>query len=115
MWFQQDGTTAHTARETITLLQNIFGNKIISRGCEINWPSRSPDLTNADFFLWGYHKGKVYGNKPDTIDELKENIRAEIRNINPETLNSVMENVLEKARECETENGGHLNNIIFHN
>ena len=45
MWFQQDGATAHTARETIQMLQNIFQDRIISRGCEINWPPRSPDLT----------------------------------------------------------------------
>ena len=107
MWFQQDLAIAHTARETITLLQNIFGNQIITRGCEINWPPLSPDLTSADFFLWSYLKEKVYRNKLDTIEELKENIRAEIRNINPETLNSVMENVLERLRQCETENGGH--------
>ena len=115
MWFQQDGATSHTARETITLLQNIFRNQIISRGCEINWPPRSPDLTSPDFFLWGYLKEKVYKNKPATIEVLKQNIQAEIRDINPETLNSVMESVLERARQCETENGGHLKNIIFHN
>ena len=51
MWFQQDGATAHTARETLNLLQDIFGNRIISRGCEINWPLGSLDLTCADFFL----------------------------------------------------------------
>ena len=25
-----------------------------------HWPARSPDLTSADLFLWGYIKGNVY-------------------------------------------------------
>ena len=33
-----------------------------------------PDLTPSDCFLWGYLKGRVYRNKPRTIDALKANI-----------------------------------------
>ena len=105
----------HTARETLNLLQDIFDKRIISCGCEINWPSRSPDLTCADFFLWGYLKERVYANKPATINALKNNIEEEIRVISPETLSDVLDNALQKAQECENENGGHLSNIIFHN
>ena len=53
-WFQQDGATAHTARETMTLLKDCFPNRLISRFGDIPWPPRSPDLTPCDFFLWGY-------------------------------------------------------------
>ena len=46
------------------------------------------------------------------------NIRNEIRilqlNRNPEILQSVMNNVLERAQICEAENGQHLKDIIFH-
>ncbi|KOC69125.1 hypothetical protein WH47_07576, partial [Habropoda laboriosa] len=58
-------------------------------------PPRSPDLTAPDFFLGGYLKERVYVNKPRTVEELKENIRAEIRRLGPETLRTVMENVVE--------------------
>ncbi|KOC66892.1 hypothetical protein WH47_11956 [Habropoda laboriosa] len=50
----------------------------------------------------------VYVNKRRTIEELKENIRAEIRRLGPETLRTVMENAVERACICEQENGGHL-------
>ena len=50
LWFQQDGATSHTARESMQLLRQYFGNKIISRFGDVNWPSRSPDLTIPDFF-----------------------------------------------------------------
>ena len=32
MWFQQDGTTCHTAKQTMKLLSQIFENRIISIG-----------------------------------------------------------------------------------
>ena len=75
---------------------------------------RSPDLTGPDFFLWGYLKEKVYVNKPQTLQQLKNNIRAEIRALEPETLRGVMENALERARSCEAENGRRLRDLIFH-
>ena len=37
-------------------------------------PSRSPDLNPLDFFLWGYLKDRVYGNKPEDLQALKTNI-----------------------------------------
>ncbi|KOC67384.1 hypothetical protein WH47_09301, partial [Habropoda laboriosa] len=52
-------------------------------------PPRSPDSTAPDFFPEGYSKERVYVNKPRTIEELKENIRAEIRRLGPETLRTV--------------------------
>ena len=59
MWFQQDGVTAHTARQRMALLRGLFGERLISRFSGFNWPSRSPDLTAPDFFLWGYLKGHM--------------------------------------------------------
>ena len=115
MWFQQDGTTAHTARATIKLLRQTFGHRIISRNTEILWPPRSPDLTPPDYFLWGYLKERVYINKPQTIQQLKDKISAEIRGLQPELKITVMANAIERERLCKAGNGGHLRRIIFHN
>ncbi|GFU62824.1 hypothetical protein TNCV_4279071 [Trichonephila clavipes] len=54
LWFQQDGATCHTARATIDLLKDTFGDSLISRFGPVNWPPRSCDLTPLDYFLWGY-------------------------------------------------------------
>ncbi|GFX16369.1 uncharacterized protein TNCV_32431 [Trichonephila clavipes] len=51
LWFQQDGVTCHTARATIDLLKDTFGDRLISRFGPVNWPSRSCDLTSLDYFL----------------------------------------------------------------
>ena len=116
LWFQQDGATAHTARETMHLLTECFDDKIISRNGNVNWPSRFPDLTSPDFFLWGYLKDKVFANKPRTLQELKDNIRNEIMDLNrnPEIFRAVSGSVLERAIMCQNENGRHLKDVIFH-
>ncbi|GFV94830.1 DUF4817 domain-containing protein [Trichonephila clavipes] len=56
LWFQQDVATYPTARATIDLLKDTFGDRLISRFGPVNWPPRSCDLTPLDYFLWGYVK-----------------------------------------------------------
>ncbi|GFY05601.1 putative DD41D transposase [Trichonephila clavipes] len=51
LWFQQDGTTCHTARATIDLLKDTFGDRLISPFGSVNCPARSCDLTPLDYFL----------------------------------------------------------------
>ncbi|GFX09597.1 transposable element Tc3 transposase [Trichonephila clavipes] len=51
LWFHQDGATCHTARATIDLLKDTFGDRLISRFGPVNWPPRSCDLTPLDYFL----------------------------------------------------------------
>ncbi|GFU99786.1 uncharacterized protein TNCV_506071 [Trichonephila clavipes] len=48
LWFQQDGATCHTARATIDLLKDTFGDRLISRFGPVNWLPRSCDLTPLD-------------------------------------------------------------------
>ncbi|GFX09863.1 hypothetical protein TNCV_3565411 [Trichonephila clavipes] len=74
LWFQQDGATCHTARATINLLKDTFGDRLISRFGPVNWPPRSCDLTPLDYFLWGYVKSLVYADKPQMLDHLENNI-----------------------------------------
>ncbi|GFU23361.1 putative transposable element [Trichonephila clavipes] len=51
LWFQQDGATCHTARATIDLLKDTFGDRLISRFGPVNWPPRTCHLTSLDYFL----------------------------------------------------------------
>ncbi|GFT13946.1 uncharacterized protein TNCV_2615841 [Trichonephila clavipes] len=92
LWFQQDGETCHTARATIDLLKDTFGDRLISRFGPVNWPPRSCDLTPLDSFLWGYVKSLVYADKPQTLDPLEDNIRRVIADIRPQMLEKVIEN-----------------------
>ncbi|GFV37572.1 DUF4817 domain-containing protein [Trichonephila clavipes] len=81
LWFQQYGATCHTARATINLLKDTFGDRLISRFGPVNWPPRSCDLTPLDYFLWGHVKSLVYADNPQTPDHLEDNIRRGIADI----------------------------------
>ena len=113
VWFQQDGATAHTARATTEILRAAFPGRLISRFGDLHWPARSPDLTVPDFFLWGFLKSRVYVNKPETLESLKENIRQECENLSPEVLARVMKNAINRVRMVINSAGGHLADIIF--
>ncbi|GFY27158.1 putative transposable element [Trichonephila clavipes] len=92
LWFQQDGATCHTARATIDLLKDTFGDRLISRFGPVNWPPKSCDLTPLDYFLWSYVKSLVYADKPQTLDHLEDNIRRVIADVRLQMLEKVIEN-----------------------
>ncbi|GFW72216.1 putative DD41D transposase [Trichonephila clavipes] len=92
LWFQQDGATCHTARATINLLKDTFGDRLVSRFGPVNWPPRSCDLTPLDYFLWSYVKSLVYADKPQTLENLEDNIHRVIADIRPQMLDKVIEN-----------------------
>jgi hypothetical protein len=78
VWFQQYGTTAHTARPSMSVLREMFPQHVTSHGGDVPWPVHSPDLSTCDHFLWGYLKRKIFISKPRTMEELKQRIKEEI-------------------------------------
>ncbi|GFU94484.1 hypothetical protein TNCV_2644701 [Trichonephila clavipes] len=111
--FQQDGATCHTARATIDLLKDTFGDRLISRFGPVNWPPRSCDLTPLDYFLWGYVKSLVYADKPQTLDHLEDNIRRVIADIRPQMLEKVIENWTSRLDYIRASRGSRMPEIIF--
>ncbi|GFV06381.1 DUF4817 domain-containing protein, partial [Trichonephila clavipes] len=113
LWFQQDGATCHTARATIDLLKDTFGDRLISRFGPVNWPPRSCDLTPLDYFLWGYVKSLVYADKPQKLDHLEDNIRRVIADIRPQMLEKVIENWTSRLDYIRANRGSPMPEIIF--
>ncbi|GFX79580.1 uncharacterized protein TNCV_825691 [Trichonephila clavipes] len=113
LWFQQDGATCHTARATIDLLKDTFGDRLISRFGPVNWPPRSCDLIPLDYFLWGYVKSLVYADKPQTLDHLEDNIRRVIADIRPQMLKKVIENWTSRLDYIRASRGSPMPEIIF--
>ena len=68
---------------------NIPGRVVLKKS-NIDWPPTFPVMISPKF-LSGFLKSKFYANKTNTIYELKNNIRAEVAAISPETLANVME------------------------
>ncbi|GFV36156.1 DDE 3 domain containing protein [Trichonephila clavipes] len=113
LWFQQDGATCHTARATIDLLKDTFGDRLISRFGPVNWPPRSCDLTPLDYFLWGYVRSSVYADKPQTLDHLEDNIRRVIADIRPQMLEKVIENWTSRLDYIRASRGSPMPEILF--
>ncbi|GFV08037.1 histone-lysine N-methyltransferase SETMAR [Trichonephila clavipes] len=113
LWFQQDGAACHTARATIDLLKDTFGDRLISRFGPVNWPPRPCDLTPLDYFLWGYVKSLVYADKPQTLGHLEDNIRRVTADIRPQMLERVIENWTSRLDYIRASRGSHMPEIIF--
>ena len=81
------------------ILREMFPGHLISLRGDIGWPARSPDLNPCDFFLWGYLKSKVYSNRSQSIEQLKDAIRLEITAIPHEMSRRVIDNFRERLRQ----------------
>ena len=74
IWFQQNSATCHIAEATIDVLRSVFEDRIISLRTDVVWSPWSSDLTPLDYYLWGAVKDKCYADKPEPINDLKDNI-----------------------------------------
>jgi vacuolar-type H+-ATPase subunit E/Vma4 len=63
--------------------------------------------------MHGYHKAKVYTNRPRTIQELKVSIRQEIAAVPEDMLENALQNFEERLQMCVQQEGRHLTDIIF--
>ena len=106
IWFQQHGSTCHTAEATLDVLSPVFEDRIISRRADVVWPTRSCDLTPLIYYLCGAVKDKYYAEKPETIDALKDNIREVIGEQWLHTIDNVLKNWTDRVGYCMA--------IIFH-
>ncbi|GFU01605.1 cyclic GMP-AMP synthase [Trichonephila clavipes] len=81
----------HTANPVKAFLIQTFGeDRIVSSRCRYPWPPRSPDLTPADFWLWGYLKSRMYLSGPSSLSELIDAIHREVSSIHPDMLHSAI-------------------------
>jgi len=107
-WFQQDGATVHTANNSMKILNEIFGEHVISRNL---WPPRAPDLTPPGFYVWGAAKSAVYCDCPCKLNELKTAITTYIRNITQADMQKVFANKIKTVQACIDTRGHHFQHL----
>ncbi|KAJ4429889.1 hypothetical protein ANN_22093 [Periplaneta americana] len=89
--YQQDGAPPHLYNEDRTFLNDPLPNTWIGRAGRddmqiLSWPSRSPDLTPCDFYLWAYVKDSVFvPSLPENLPELRARIINTIAAIDMDT------------------------------
>ena len=95
---------AHLATQpTLQSLRTVFENLIINWNADVNWPPRSCDLTWLDYFLWGTVKDECYANQPETIQELKHEIKVAIDEIRAHTVENVLKNWVDSIVQLAVE------------
>ena len=111
--FQQDGPPPHYALTVRDYLNEVFPQRWFGRRGSIEWPSHLPDLTSMDFFFGGVVKNKAYEKNPKIVNELKEYICDEFREVD-ESRNlcrTVGQSVLDRCEECCNVGGGHFEHL----
>jgi hypothetical protein len=54
----------------------------------------------------------MYSNRPQTVEDLKQNIEVAISNIYLETSKKVVRNMMTRVNTCYAENGGHFQHLL---
>ena len=112
MFIQQDGAPPHYSRRVRDFFDDRYANRWIGRGSQIRWPPRSPDLTSPDFFLWGFLKGTVYADRPNSPEQMKERIRTACKNISSELLLKTVEAFEKRVRLCIEVDGNVFEHLL---
>lgn len=111
MWYQHDGAPAHYALPVRQELNLQFPQRNIGRGCFVAWPSRSPDLTPCDFFLWGNMKRIVYETVVENRQQLIERIML-AADQSLEHLRNIPESMTKRLELCMRNEGGHFEQFL---
>ena len=94
-------------------MNEIFDKKCIGGGGPVAWPSRSPDLTPPDYFLWGFVKKRVMAVAPTTPDDMKEKIRRACTEIIPQMLAEVRRPFQQRINKCLQVEGHHFEHLLY--
>ena len=113
LWWLQDGAPAYRLVAVQEHLRQLFGNRVIALGHNVEWPPRSPDLTPCNFFLWGYLKGKVFATLPNYLNDLRNRIQQEVEILrnNPQTVRKAVQGMLSRSQLCLEREGGHVEGV----
>ena len=110
----QDGAPPHFSTAVRSYLKEIFGaDNVISRGCNIPWPPRSPDLTPVDYWFWGNLKARVFHlDPPKTLDQLKKKIKEECKKFTPEEFSKGVGDLLLRIKCMMELEGKHFEHLL---
>ena len=70
------------------------------------WPPNSPDL--IDYGIWGVLQEKVYRDKINNVDELKQRIQLAWNELEQHTIDALVEKWGSRLRACVAARGGHF-------
>ena len=106
---QQDGATAHTAKDTVTYLQQEVPEFIEPQ----NWPPNSPDMNPVDYSIWENLSHKVYHKqKIRDVDHLKEVIVEQWGNITQREIDASIAQFRPRLQKVVEVRGKHIEQYV---
>ena len=114
MFFQHDGCPAHFAVIVRNYLDAIFPGKWIGRGSVFPWPSRSPDLTCLDYYLWGRLKDLVFQNRPTSRENMILRIENAIQSLSIAEVEAAVFSTRRKLQMCIDNDGRQFEHLGRH-
>ena len=114
---------AHRALPARNRLQDLFGNRVVGMGHQIDWKARSPDLFPLDFYLWGTVKQRVYRQGPPaSLRQLRNRITDAFNKIrSTREVRRAVRHMETRAQRCVNLQGGHVDGrtglqwVLFYN
>ena len=114
MIWTQDGARVHRTVKNNDYLDRQFGPRQFSLGSKLapEWPARSPDLNPCDYWLWAHLKEKVFFLKPNTIEELIQNIKREVENLPEELIRKICASLKPRCMKIIENEGGYIEQLM---
>jgi len=106
--FMHNGTPPHFALGVHAWLDQKFPGRWLGRRGPHERPTRSPDLTPCDFFLWDWAKEEVYRAKSHTLEQLEDQIWKVITNIPHNFLQKTVDSIPGRLRKLVDAAGAYV-------
>ena len=104
--FMQDGARSHTAKLSVSMLENQKHLKLLKPEC---WPANSPDLNPVDYSIWGMLQRNVYrGRKITDVETLKGAIVEEWAKIPQDVVNNCIDAFRKRLKLVVDNEGCHI-------
>ena len=113
IFYMHDWAPPHYAQSVQQFFNETFLDRSIRRRGPVEWRARFPDLTPTDSFLWGVVNDRVYATKPENLEELKDAIIAEIRNLPVELCQRACRSASERLQLCKDLEGKHFEHLLW--
>ena len=107
-WFQQDGTSVHTAVATRKWLDQKFSGRMISRLTARPWQARSPNFSPLDYWFWSVALTELRKTKVTPLRALKSTIQDFADGLDAEDVERAVRHLRRRAEMCITRKGGHV-------